>query len=323
MTLEELLAENGLDPKRASSGRELIVECPFCHRPKLYVNAKTGLWLCYRCEERGNKWSLLEKVVGLNPIEAGYYIRTKLDDTDDTEDGLPEPEVPIKPPWLPTGFVTLPTEQGFPGVLNPLCPSYISYLLKRDITFPLMMRFHIGYAPGNPVYDWRVIIPVIMGGVLQSFVARSIYDACFRCRAAVCECPLGWQRVLYPPGTKMSQLLFNLDAITGNHAVLVEGVFDAMRMPDHAVAAFGSHLSHVQRTLLRSRGVEGVTIMFDGDEPGREAATRVSQELLADLFTVRIAHVPDGRDPGNMTETECVLAIANATPAGLSFSRSI
>lgn len=330
MTFEEILAEHGLDPVRASGGRELIVECPFCSRNKLYVNAHTGLWQCFRCDERGNKWSLLERVVGLDPIKTGYYIR-RLDDVGHRL-LVREAEEPIKEPWLPTGFVALPPffgQYAIPGEVRRGAYVYHKYLAGRKFASDeIRTRFKIGYAPGNPAYDWRVIVPVVMHGKLQSFVARSIYDECFRCHAAVCECPIGWQRVLYPPGSKMSELLFNLDSPANSRAsradsravVLVEGVFDAMRIPDRGVATFGAHLSQTQRSLLRQAGVETVTIMFDGDEAGREGAQRATQEFKSDLFNVRIAHLPDGADPASLTEEEALKAISESEWSSFSLT---
>ena len=310
MTFEEILAEHGLDPQRASGGRELIIECPFCYHQKLYVNAMTGLWQCFRCEERGNKWSLLEKVLGIDPIRTGYIIRTKLDVTEDGQGPQLGPGPLTKPPWLPTGFVAL---------LETVY-TYCNYLYSRHFFARHIQRFQIGYAPGNPVYDWRVIIPVFLRGQLHSFVARSIYDECFRCHQAVCECPVGWQRVLYPPGVKMSEVLFNLDAVH-EHAVLVEGVFDAMRIPGLGVAAFGSHLSQAQRSLLREHGVDTVTVMFDGDEAGRAGAARVAQELRSDLFAVRLAHVPDGKDPASLSERDARELVDAAPSYGIPLTR--
>jgi hypothetical protein len=314
-TFDELLAENGFDPQRASGGRELIIECPFCGRKKLYVNATTGLWLCYRCEERGNKWSLLEKVLGIDPIRTGYIIRTKLDSVEDGRGPQLGPGPLTKPPWLPTGFVTLPPFSS--GALSQTLYdsySYHRYLIRRRFSALHIQMFRIGYAPGNPAYDWRVIIPVFMHGQLRSFVARSIYDECFRCHAGavgfppICECPVGWLRVLYPPGSKMSELLFNLDSVDrGSDAILVEGVFDAMRVSPtlgNVVATFGSHLSQTQRSLLRRAGVETVIIMFDGDEAGRAGTAKAAEELRSDLFRVRIVDLPDGTDPASLTEDQ-------------------
>ncbi len=39
------------------SGVELVLDCPVCEASrKLYVTAKSGLWICYRCGEKGNEF---------------------------------------------------------------------------------------------------------------------------------------------------------------------------------------------------------------------------------------------------------------------------
>lgn len=55
-----------------------------------------------------------------------------------------------------------------------------------------------------------------------------------------------------------------------------------------------------------------VTVMFDGDEAGRQAADRIAAELRSDLFDVRIARLPDGADPASLTEEEALKAVTEA-----------
>ena len=60
-------------------GTEIIIGCPFCSAQyKCYVNAETGLWICYRCTERGSLRSLIAEVEGISLPKADRMIRRRL-----------------------------------------------------------------------------------------------------------------------------------------------------------------------------------------------------------------------------------------------------
>ena len=55
--MKQLLAELGIEIVKAE-GAELICTCPFCEKPKLYVNIESGLWQCWRGCDQGNALTL-------------------------------------------------------------------------------------------------------------------------------------------------------------------------------------------------------------------------------------------------------------------------
>ena len=57
-------------PVFGTSGPEILTDCPWCDRPKMYVNRKKGLFFCQRCLERGLAKKLVAKVDGLTQEEA-------------------------------------------------------------------------------------------------------------------------------------------------------------------------------------------------------------------------------------------------------------
>ena len=316
MDVGDLVSSNGVDFKYASGGRELLVECPFCQREKLYINADTGLWNCARCGERGNMWTLATKVLGLDNYDAFRLTR-------EIEKGLKD-----APRFVQQAVREAPEEISLPAsfsrltnVGSTLDAPYWMYLFNRGLSEETIKAYDIGRddvlsGPGSR-YKKRVIIPVRQDGVLRSFVARSIHDACPACHKEPCRCQARWQKALHPEDVRMAQLLFNIDRMRQNQEiVLMEGVFDALRLPAQAVCSFGAHLSREQRALLRKR-TDKVIICWDGDEVGRAGAHRVAQELVSDLITVRIARLPDGTDPGNLPLDVLRARIAVAEPFDL------
>lgn len=324
MDVSDLISSQGLDISRASGGRELILTCTFCDREKLYVNGTTGLWICQRCGERGGLWTLATKVLGLDNYDAFRLTREVEKGLADAprfirkQEEAPDEEIP-----LPDGFRLL----GRRGT-NPMNETYWRYLVGRGLPEDTVAAYGFGCVPYQGKYARRVIIPIRQDGQLRSFVARSIRDTCPACRKEPCGCPARWRKVLHPEDVQMAKLLFNIDRMRdGQPIILMEGIFDALRLPDQAVCSFGAHLSREQRSLLRQR-TNKVVICWDGDDVGRVGALRVARELVSDLMSVRIASLPDGTDPGSVELATLASCIQEAkqfdlmSPKGLTFAPS-
>ena len=97
-----------------------------------------------------------------------------------------------------------------------------------------------------------------------------------------------------------------------NSLIVVEGIFDALNMMDkgcyNVISAFGTHsllktykdkLSH-----YKILGVNKFYIMFDGDKAGRSAGEKLEETLNANGFNAETIELPDGMDPGDLTEND-------------------
>jgi len=157
----------------------------------------------------------------------------------------------------------------------------------------------------------RIIIPITdLDGTIKTFQGRDITGASDR-------------KYLFPkllPGT--GRYLFNgHNVVATDHAVMGEGVFDVaaikMALDDDvslrhivAVGSFGKHLSYgnssgddqLGRFLgLKSRGLKTVTIMWDGEAAALTSALSAAKLLRSIGLTARIALLPKGRDPNEVT----------------------
>lgn len=101
------------------------------------------------------------------------------------------------------------------------------------------------------------------------------------------------------------RVLFGIDvareAITKTgRAVVVEGYTDCLAAHQagfaETVATLGTALSEAQVDLLRRYGDE-VVFLFDSDEAGEAAADRAISVALPRCVRVRLARIPDGKDP--------------------------
>jgi DNA primase len=89
----------------------------------------------------------------------------------------------------------------------------------------------------------------------------------------------------------------------GEHALLVEGYFDVLRLVlvgvEHVVAPLGTGFTTDQGRLLR-RYAPHTTVLFDSDAPGLRATFRTADELLRAGVRVSVATLPGGEDPDSL-----------------------
>lgn len=94
--------------------------------------------------------------------------------------------------------------------------------------------------------------------------------------------------------------------------VLVEGIFDMLNCYDkglrNTVCTFGTSklLNETAQKLLSYKimGVEKVFILYDGDAAGREAAKKIKPLIETAGFLVEIIDLPEGQDPGVITQED-------------------
>lgn len=107
------------------------------------------------------------------------------------------------------------------------------------------------------------------------------------------------------PIFQKSEVLYNLDkartSIRKNRqVVLMEGFMDVLAATSvgvaNAVATMGTSLTNQHITKLK-RLVEQITICYDGDNAGFDAAKRAAQLLQSERMKVNIAVLPDKLDP--------------------------
>lgn len=95
-----------------------------------------------------------------------------------------------------------------------------------------------------------------------------------------------------------------------NCVVLVEGIFDMLNLYDkglHNVSCtFGTNTLQNNLDLkmlpFKVQGIQKVYLMFDGDEAGRTAMTKLQPLLEEAGYTVEQVQLEDGSDPGEMSQ---------------------
>lgn len=304
----------GFQPELVEEDTEITICCPLCDDdlPRLYISADTGAWVCFHCHEQGGLHRLLLTVCEMDASEAfevGRTLRT-VDPTeyDDyfelSEDSLNKTAEQPRELVLPSQFH--PIDARAPSAI-------LKYLERRHVSPELAAARGIGYAVTGR-YAWRVIVPAITDQCLYTFVARTILTNCPNCEEVLDDCmcrPRRFPKVLTPTtkdGARPRYTLYNFDAVRASRStrvIVVEGVFDALRLPTEAVALLGSSISATQVSLLAGlvRGRDCI-IALDGDEAGYRGALKVAEALTAELVPVFVALLPYGADPGSMDAQE-------------------
>jgi DNA primase len=318
--MESWLDDEGLSYKkvRGSSGRQLNVkECPCCGNSnyKVYMNADSGLGNCFVCEQKMNKWSFIKAYLGKGNKETVEHIKT----------------VALSQGWRPPKRLTAAVELSndelkLPeSIALPHGGRNLKYIENRGISSAITTYFNLRFShrgkfdylndDGRPLtqdYSNRIIIPIFdLQGVLISFQGRDITGTAER-------------KYLFPPGfSSTGTHLYNgQNAIGASRIVLGEGVFDVAALKiglDEEVSlrdivpvgTFGKHLSHgdedsqvAKLMYLKDHGLKEVTFMWDGEPAAIEAAIEAGLRLHSMGFRVRIAILPKGKDPNEISSIE-------------------
>lgn len=180
------------------------------------------------------------------------------------------------------------------------------YLAERGINRDVARLFGVGHYARRGIMSGRIVIPIHSpDGALVAYVGRSI-DA-------------REPRYKFPPGFRKSHFLFNLHraikARLYRSVIVVEGFFDCMNVHQAGypcvVAAMGSSLSSEQANLLKQNFAE-VILMLDGDASGR-VGTMAIENRLRHMLVVRVASVPIGRQPDQLSEDEINSVLAKVS----------
>lgn len=320
--LFDVLDQAGFEPELVEEDTEITIICPLCadDLPRLYVSADTGAWTCFHCHEQGGLHRLLMAVCEMDASTAYETSRTlRTNDPTDYDDYFELSEDKAVVGSRQPAVLTLPLQFHLIDTQTPAV--ILKYLERRHVSPQLAAARGIGYAITGR-YAWRVIVPVKSDATLYTFVARTVLTQCPNCMEVLDDCtcrPRHFPKVLTPTtkdGANPRATLFNFDAVRSSRStsvVVVEGVFDALRLPSEAVALLGSSASATQVSLISGlvRGRECI-LALDGDEAGYKGALKVAEALTAELVPLRVAVLPEGADPGSMDIDELHRCLTNA-----------
>ncbi|MGA9227418.1 MAG: DNA primase [Mesobacillus sp.] len=328
-------------------GRNYFGLCPFHgeNSPSFSVSPDKQIYHCFGCGAGGNVFSFLMEIEGISFQEAVL----KLAEQANIELQLEGP-LTNKGPQLPEGskqmieahellrkfyhHLLVNTKEG---------QDALEYLLNRGFTMESIERFQIGYA--LPSWDFvskllekrgfSLALVEKAGLVIQREKDGTYFDR-FRDRImfpivdhqgntiAFSGRTLGGEEPKYlnSPETQIfnkSKVLYNFHLARPSirkqqQAVLFEGFADVISANragvENGVATMGTSLTEEHISLLK-RNVQAVTICYDSDKAGIEAAYRASNMLSKAGFAIKVALMPDGMDPDDFIKVHGVEKFKN------------
>lgn len=331
------------------SGRSVMAVCPFHQEktPSMSVDAARGLYHCFGCGRSGDLFRFVQETQAVDFSEAVEMLARRagvtLHQDPDAAKRRDRRQVLVDATAEAMAFFHDRLKTGGDA------GSARGYLRGRGYDADVVDRFLIGYSPGDGSslvgHLRRKKVPedvMVTAGLAVRARTGRVFDR-FRDRVMfpihdVRGDPVGFgarlldgdgPKYLNSPETPLyrkSQLLYGLhaaksDIVRRGEAVVVEGYTDVIAlhlagMPV-AVATCGTALGEEHLDLLR-RFSEKVVLMFDADEAGTAASLRGFERSVPGDLDLRVALLPEGRDPADVVaagETELLAkAVAGSTP---------
>jgi len=269
MNVIDLLNDRNVKYKEAGKDYQIVCINPEHDdsNPSMRVDKVTGIFHCFSCGFKGNlfrHFGAEPNVVEMATAGLQNKIREMLSNTN----------------------LTMPLDA------VPFCRDY------RDINAHTYMEVNAFTSNSEDEFKDRLMFPIYdIRGNIKVFMGRSLHSDVE-------------SKYLFYPKHVIPPLFPSHPEIWKSSIIIVEGIFDALNMMDkgcyNVVSAFGTHSllkTYVEKlSHFKISGVNKFYIMFDGDDAGRSAGTKLESTLNDNGFNAETIELPDGLDPGDLTQ---------------------
>lgn len=279
---------------------QVLVYCPNCHhhKRKLCITLDKEIFHCFVCDygKKLHAIDLIKQYGNEQLVEEWKQVSNKsYEEKSSLLDELFKKDISKQQEKF-SPFVELPKEAI--SILDNLQSVYaqhaMNFLYKRGLTYRDIKTYNFHYCESG-AFSNRVVVPsYTLQGQINFFVARLFMNAAPEVK-----------KYMYPTVPK-ENIIFNELFITWERpVVLVEGVFDALKVNFNSVPLLGNILN--EDSLLFNNIVkykQDVILMLDSDKAGRDAFLKNAALLLdwgVRLYTVDLNGF---KDPGEMPREE-------------------
>ena len=333
------------------SGRNFVGICPFHDdkNPSMSVSPELNIYHCFSCKAGGNAINFIKEYEKLNFPEAVEKLASMQNFTLEYTDE--------KSNFKKLDKEALSIVKAYYQSLLYQNKAAIDYLYSRGFNDELIAKFELGYAPNsqntlNLLSNEKIdpndainlgIVKVGDGGNLYaSFIDRIIFTINNHAGKIV---GFGGRTITNHPAKYVnspqssvfdkSQIFYACDKAKDEiyklkEIIITEGYMDTIMLHKaghkNAVAVLGTALTPKHLPLLRRSNAK-ITLCFDGDSAGINAAFKNSKLLLQNDFDTNVVVIPKGADPadlvqaGNLKELDKILNLK--TEAGEFVIRQI
>jgi hypothetical protein len=253
------------------------IQCPF-HPDSNHGGFRLldGAYRCWKCG-----WHSIENtIIALENCSYTQACRRLID-----YDSPEIPNISIRTP------VTKKSTLEWPKGIGDMTKIHFDYLRHRRFD-PDYLQKRYGLLGAGPYgdYKYRLIIPILVDGQMISFQGRDVTET---------------QELRYKACKKENEVidhknvLYDMDNAKET-AIIVEGVFDAWRLGDGAIATFGTAIRRHQ-VLEIIRRFKKVFILFDSEPPAQQKARQLVTELNIHIEAVNVKLHVKG-DPADLPQ---------------------
>lgn len=301
--------ESRLDRCKPSTGDEMTAVCPACGKfGSFYFNTRSGKYVCFKCDFRGNSvFGLVATAEGISWEEAVRLVFRQAvqfrrrDDLETLKSRIASLRISEDDDELPDGDVMAE----LPSEMKPIYRKgkwrLPKYLKSRRIKSYTARAWNMGYCTRGR-YRNRLIIPIVCPNG-QSFTSRDMTGELE-------------PKYLNPKGIDHKRLLIGWDIakLGATDFCVVEGPIDAVIFNQHGIPTIGlgGKVLHDEQFDLLCRLDElcGVTVVLDPEE--KTAPFKVAERLSSHFRNVYIGRLPDGIDPGKSNLDQAMETIEKA-----------
>jgi DNA primase len=254
------------------------VNCPFCgDDPSFHlgINLTSKLIHCWRCAETGNITKYIQAIEECNFYDAKEILKQY-----QSHKLIEEPQK-----YVFTGQVELPKEIDW-----SYKDQMLEYLRGRNFPDSIVEKYQLAPCGRLGDFKFKIIIPVFQYGELVAYTSRDYTG----------HAELAKKHV---PGIDIKKYLYNLDSVK-DRIIICEGPTDVWRLGSGAVATFGIKYTDDQILAIIDKNPKKILIAFDPEPLAQEQAKKLCLKLQHHFSEVYIVDLPEGKDPGDLTEQE-------------------
>lgn len=315
------------------AGKNFKGKSPFAAEktPSFYVSPDRGMYYCFSTSQGGDMFTFIQVIEGVEFKEALKVLAEKA--------GVEiVPEDPKKKTERERWYAALKEATEFYSSKLRTQVEAQEYLRRRGVSTETIQKWQIGFAPGPPAHGWREVKEhleargytrselLAVGLIKTADAGKEPFDV-FRDRIMFPMADSSGRIVAFSgrilskdtdapkyvnsPETdlyKKSELLFGYDKAKHgirnlDFSLIVEGQFDVVMSHQagytNAVAVSGTALTlhHVQQL---ERLSTRVVLALDADRAGIAAMKRAADLMLRRGLDVKVAELPDGKDPADL-----------------------
>lgn len=306
-------------------GREMVGICPFHedHKPSMNVNPNKQIFKCFACGAGGDVFKFLqlfEKLTFPQAVErlaqrASIPLEVKVSSQTRNEDDIDPNKLAKANEWAAKHFQE--------NLKSPEGAFAREYLAQRHIDLETAAKWQLGLAlEGDKLtkqaksQNANLDVLVKAGLLTSSKNDRFFKRLMFPIKDVTGRVIAFGGRTLDETGAKYintnttilydkSNCVYGLDQakhriVETGQAIVVEGYTDCIMPHDkgitNVVATLGTSFTNGHGRILK-RYAKTIVLLFDSDTAGMAAANRTIEICLAQKIDVKIAFVPQGKDP--------------------------